>query len=209
MSAMKAEVRTLDNKKAGSIDLAEEVSGLTPRRDILHRVVTWQMARQRGGGHKTKERNEIRGSGAKIWRQKGTGRARHSSRKAPQFRGGGVAHGPRLGSHVQKLPKKVRALGLKSALSAKQAEGKLVVLEDAALAEPKTKALMGKLSALGWDNVLIIDGAELDQNLVRAANNIQGVQVMASAGANVYDILRRDTLALTKSAVETLEARLK
>jgi large subunit ribosomal protein L4 len=205
---MKAKVTTLDNKSAGSIDLAEAVFGVTPRRDILHRVVTWQLAKRRNGNHATKERHAIQGSGAKIWRQKGTGRARHSSRKAPQFRGGGVAHGPRVHDHVHKLTKKVRALGLRSALSAKQAEGKLVILDEAALAEAKTKALTAKLTGLGWSDVLIIDGGDLDQNLVQAAGNLAAVQVMASAGANVYDILRRDTLVLTKSAVEALEARL-
>ena len=205
---MKAKVTTLDNKSAGNIDLADAVFGVSPRRDILHRVVTWQLAKRREGNHATKERHAIQGSGAKIWRQKGTGRARHSSRKAPQFRGGGVAHGPRVHDHVHKLTKKVRALGLRSALSAKQAEGKLMILDQAALADAKTKALTEKLTALGWADVLIIDGAELDQNLVRAAGNLAAVQVMASAGANVYDILRRDTLVLTKSAVEALEARL-
>ncbi len=206
---MKAKVTTLDNKSAGNIELAEEVFGVEPRRDILHRVVTWQLAKRRDGNHAVKERNAIRGSGAKIWRQKGTGRARHSSAKAPQFRGGGVAHGPRVHGHEHKLTKKVRALGMRSALSAKQAEGKLVILDQAALDEAKTKTLEAKMTALGWGDVLIIDGNELDQNLVRAAGNLSGVQVMASTGANVYDILRRDTLALTKSAVEALEARLK
>jgi len=206
---MKAKVTTLDNKAAGDIELAEEVFGVTPRRDILHRVVTWQLAKRRAGNHAVKERNAIRGSGAKIWRQKGTGRARHSSNKAPQFRGGGVAHGPRVHDHEYKLTKKVRALGMRSALSSKQAEGKLVILDQAALDEARTKTLTAKVTALGWGNVLIIDGGELDHNLVQAAGNLADVQVMASAGANVYDILRRDTLVLTKSAVELLEARLK
>jgi len=206
---MKAKVTTLDNKAAGNIDLADEVFGVKPCRDILHRVVTWQLAKRRGGNHAVKERNAIRGSGSKIWAQKGTGRARHSSNKAPQFRGGGVAHGPRVHDHAHKLTKKVRALGLRSALSAKQADGKLVILDQAALDDAKTKALSAKVTALGWGDVLIIDGGELDQNLVRAAGNLTDVQVMASAGANVYDILRRDTLVLTKSAVEVLEARLK
>ncbi|HZD25624.1 MAG TPA: 50S ribosomal protein L4, partial [Alphaproteobacteria bacterium] len=136
-------------------------------------------------------------------------RARHSSRKVVQFRGGGVVHGPRPRDHAIKLPKKVRALGLKSALSAKRADGSLVILDNAALGEPKTKALAGKLKTLGWNDVLIIDGAEVDTNLVRAARNLPGVQVLPAIGANVYDILRRDTLVLTKAAVEQLEARLK
>ncbi|MDA1101222.1 MAG: 50S ribosomal protein L4 [Proteobacteria bacterium] len=205
---MKAKVTTLDNKSAGSIELADTVFGVTPRRDIMHRVVVWQLAKRRDGNHATKERHAVQGSGAKIWRQKGTGRARHSSRKAPQFRGGGVAHGPRVHDHAHKLTKKVRALGLRSALSAKQAEGKLVILDTAALSEAKTKALTTRLANLGWTDVLIIDGGDLDQNLVQAAGNLAAVQVLASAGANVYDILRRDTLVLTKSAVENLEARL-
>jgi len=206
---MKADVKTLDNKKAGGIELADEVFGLPERADILHRVVTWQLAKRRAGTHKVKERGEIKGSTAKIWRQKGTGRARHSSRKAGQFRGGGVIHGPRVRSHAIGLPKKVRALGLKTALSAKQAAGELMILEDAVLDEPKTKLLKGKLSALGCSDVLIIDGGEPDANLRRAASNLIGVQVLPSIGANVYDILRRNTLVLTKSAVEQLEARLK
>ena len=206
---MKANVTTMDNKAAGDIELAEEVFGVEPRRDILHRVVTWQLAKRRDGNHAVKERNAIRGSGAKIWRQKGTGRARHSSNKAPQFRGGGVAHGPRVHDHEHKLTKKVRALGLHSALSSKQADGKLVILDQATLDDAKTKALSTKMTALGWGDVLIIDGGELDQNLVRAAGNLTDVQVMASAGANVYDILRRDTLVLTKDAVAQLTERLK
>ena len=206
---MKAKVTTMDNKAAGDIELAEEVFGVTPRADILHRVVTWQLAKRRSGNHAVKERNAVRGSTAKIYKQKGTGRARHSTNKAPQFRGGGVAHGPRVHDHEHKLTKKVRALGMRSALSSKQAEGKLVILDQAALDEAKTRTLTAKVAALGWGNVLIIDGGELDHNLVQAAGNLADVQVMASAGANVYDILRRDTLVLTKSAVEVLEARLK
>lgn len=206
---MKADVKTLDNKKAGSIDLADDVFGLPARADILHRVVTWQLAKRRAGSHKTKERGEIAGSGAKMFKQKGTGRARHSTRKAVQFRGGGVVHGPRLRDHGHKLPKKVRALGLKTALSMKLAEGNLCVLESAALDEARTKALTGKLAALGLADVLIIDGGAVDANLSRAARNLIGVQVLPSIGANVYDIMRRQKLALTKAAVEQLEARLK
>ncbi len=205
---MQAEVKTLDNAAAGTIELDEAVFGIEPRTDILHRVVNWQLAKRRAGTHKTKQRAEIRGSGAKIWRQKGTGRARHGNRKAPIFRGGGIAFGPQPRSHETKLPKKVRALGLRCALSAKQAAGELVVLENARLDEPKTRILVAKLKTLGWDNVLILDGPELDENMVRAARNIVGVRLLASQGANVYDILRRDTLALTKSAVAQLEARL-
>ncbi len=206
---MKADVKTLENKKAGSIELDEAVFGLAPRADILHRVVNWQLAKRRQGSHKTKQRSEITGSGGKAWKQKGTGRARVGNRKAPQFRGGGVAFGPVVRDHAIKLPKKVRRLGLKLALSAKQAAGELTVLDTAALDEPKTKPLVDKLTKLGLEKALIIDGAELDGNMVKAARNIPHVRVLPVAGANVYDILRGGNLALTKAAVEALEARLK
>ncbi len=206
---MQAEVKTLDDKSSGSIELAEEIFGLEPRADILQRVVTWQLAKRRQGTHKTKQRAEIRGSGAKFQRQKGSGNARHGNRKAPIFRSGGVAFGPVLRDHAIKLPKKVRKLGLKNALSAKQAAGELVVLEEARLEEAKTGVLVQILKKLGWSNVLIVDAGELDVNFVRAARNLAGVQLMSSQGANVYDILRRDTLVLTKAAIEQLEARLK
>ena len=206
---MQADVKTLDNEKAGSIELAEEIFGLKPRADILHRVVNWQLAKRRQGSHKTKQRAEITGSGSKAWKQKGTGRARVGNRKAPQFRGGGVAFGPVVRDHAIKLPKKVRRLGLKLALSAKQAAGELTVLETAALDEPKTKPLVDKLAKLGLEKALIIDGAELDGNMLKAARNIPHVRVLPVAGANVYDILRGGNLALTKAAVEALEVRLK
>lgn len=206
---MQADVKTLDNEKAGSIELAEEIFGLKPRADILHRVVNWQLAKRRQGSHKTKQRAEITGSGSKAWKQKGTGRARVGNRKAPQFRGGGVAFGPVVRDHAIKLPKKVRRLGLKLALSAKQAAGELTVLETAALDEPKTKPLVDKLAKLGLEKALIIDGAELDGNMLKATRNIPHVRVLPVAGANVYDILRGGNLALTKAAVEALEARLK
>lgn len=206
---MKADVKTLENKKAGSIELAEEIFGLKPRADILHRVVNWQLAKRRQGSHKTKQRSEITGTGSKAWKQKGTGRARVGNRKAPQFRGGGVAFGPVVRDHSIKLPKKVRRLGLKLALSAKQAAGELTVLDAASLDEPKTKPLVDKLAKLGLEKALIIDGADLDGNMVKAARNIPHVRVLPVAGANVYDILRGGNLALTKAAVEALEARLK
>jgi large subunit ribosomal protein L4 len=204
---MKADVKTLDNKKSGSIELSDAVFGLPARADILHRVVVWQLAKRRSGTHKVKERGEIRGSMAKIYRQKGTGRARHSTRKANIFRGGGIVHGPRPRDHSIKLQKKVRTLGLKTALSVKQADGTLTILESAQMEEPKTRALQQKLAALGLENVLIIDG-EVDGNLAKAARNVPNVEVLPTAGANVYDILRRHNLVLTRSAVEQLEARL-
>ncbi|WP_455372835.1 50S ribosomal protein L4 [Limibacillus halophilus] len=206
---MKAAVTTLDNKKAGDITLAEEVFGLPLRKDILARMVNYQFAKRRAGTHKVKERGEVSGSTRKIVRQKGSGGARHGSKRANIFRGGGVVHGPRLRSHDIDLPKKVRALALKTALSAKAAEGKLVVLESDKAESGKTKDLRASFEKLGWSNVLIVGGAALDENFARAARNLPGVDVLPQQGANVYDILRRDTLVLTKDAVEALEARLK
>ncbi len=206
---MKADVTTLDNKGAGSIELAEDVFGVKARPDILHRVVAWQLARRRAGTAKTKRPDEVSGSGAKIWKQKGTGRARHASRRVTLFRGGAKAFGPVMRSHAHSLPKKIRKLGLRMALSDKRAEGKLAILDKAALDEPKTKLLAGKVSDLGWRSVLIIDGPELDENLSRAAANLPDIDILNEQGANVYDILRRDVLVLTRTAVERLEARLK
>lgn len=206
---MKAAVTTLENKKAGDITLADEVFGLPPRKDILSRMVNWQLAKRRAGTHKVKERGEVAGSTRKIVRQKGSGGARHGSKRANIFRGGGVVHGPRVRSHEIDLPKKVRALALKTALSAKAAEGKLIVLDSDKAGSAKTKELRACFEVLGWSNVLIVGGAALDENFARAARNLPGVDVLPQQGANVYDILRRDTLVLTKEAVEALEARLK
>ncbi|MFQ5984224.1 MAG: 50S ribosomal protein L4 [Alphaproteobacteria bacterium] len=206
---MKVEVRTMENKKAGTIELADEVFGLSTRPDILQRVVTWQLAKRRAATHKTKTVAEVRGSGGKIYRQKGTGRARHRTRRAPQFRGGAVAFGPVLRSHAFSLPRRVRKLGLKTALSNKQAEGQLVILDAAKLKAPKTRELAKTLEACGWSSVLVIDGPEVDPNLARAASNLVGVDVLPQHGANVYDILRHTTLVLTREAVQRLEARLR
>lgn len=205
---MRATVRTLDNQEAGDIELAEEVFGLPVRRDILARVVNWQLAKRRAGTHKTKGISEISGTTKKPYKQKGTGRARQGSLRSPQFRGGAVIFGPVVRSHEFGLQKKVRRLGLKTALSAKQAEGKLIVIDAARVAEAKTKALRARFDALGWDSVLIIDGA-VDDGFARAARNLPKVDVLPEKGANVYDILRRDTLVLTRDAVQQLEARLK
>ena len=204
---MKAAVKTLDNKSAGDIDLAEEVFGLPVRRDILARMVNWQLAKRRAGTHKTKGISDIQGTTKKPWRQKGTGRARQGSLRSPQFRGGAVIFGPVVRSHAFGLQKKVRQLALKTALSAKQAEGKLIVLEQAKLAESKTKTLAKRFDELGWASVLIIDGPVLDDNFARAARNLPAVDVLPQQGANVYDILRCDTLVLTRDAVQHLEAR--
>jgi large subunit ribosomal protein L4 len=205
---MKADVITLEAKKAGSVDLSDEVFGLEPRADILHRVVRWQRARAQAGTHKVKGRSEVSYSTKKIYRQKGTGGARHGDKGAPIFRHGGTYKGPTPRSHAHDLPKKFRALGLRHALSAKAKEGALVILDAAELKEPKTGALAKALKGLGWKRTLVIDGAAVNENFARAAANIEGLDVLPSIGANVYDILRRDTLVLTKAAVEALEARL-
>ena len=205
---MKLTVRNLDNQEVGDIELAEEVFGLPVRRDILARVVNWQLAKRRAGTHKTKGISDISGTTKKPYKQKGTGRARQGSLRSPQFRGGAVIFGPVVRSHEFDLQKKVRRLGLKTALSAKQAEGKLVVVDEARLDEAKTKALRARFDALGWASVLIIDGA-VNEGFARAARNLPRVDVLPEQGANVYDILRRDTLVLTRAAVQQLEARLK
>jgi len=206
---MKADVIKLDAKKAGSIDLSDDVFGLTPRADILQRVVRYQLAKRQQGTHKVKTRSETSYSTKKIYNQKGTGGARHGDRNAPIFRKGGVYKGPTPRSHAHDLTKKFRKLGLKHALSAKVAAGELVILDEAAMKEAKTGSLAKAIKNLGWKRTLIIDGAELDANFALAARNIGSVDVLPSAGANVYDILRRDTLVLTKAGVEALEARLK
>ena len=206
---MKLTVRNLDNEEIGDIELADEVFGLPIRRDILARVVNWQLAKRRSGAHKTKGIGEIRGTTKKPYKQKGTGRARQGSLRSPQFRGGARIFGPVVRSHAFDLQKKVRRLGLKTALSAKQVEGKLVVIDTAHIGEAKTKALRARLAVLGWDSVLIIDGSVVEENFARATRNLPRVDVMPQQGANVYDILRRDTLVLTREAVRQLEARLK
>ncbi len=206
---MKLSVRNLDNKEVGDIELAEAVFGLPVRGDILARVVAWQLAKRRAGTHKTKGVSEISGTTKKPYKQKGTGRARQGSLRSPQFRGGAVIFGPVVRSHAFDLQKKVRRLGLKTALSAKQAEGKLVVIDAAKLDQAKTKALRLQFAALGWESVLIIDGAAVDEGFARAARNLPRVDVLPQQGANVYDILRRDTLVLTRDAAQQLEARLK
>ena len=205
---MQCDVLTLDNTKSGSIELADAVFGAPVRRDILARMVNYQLAKRRSGNHSTKSIGDISGTTAKPFRQKGTGRARQGSSRSPQHRGGAIIFGPKKRDHSHKLPKKVRAFAMRSALSSKYADGKLVVLEDAKVDDAKTGALASRLEALGLSSVLIVGGAELDQNLVRAASNLKGVDVLPQQGANVYDILRRDALVLTKDAVKHLEERL-
>lgn len=206
---MKADVTTLDAGKAGTVDLDDDIFGVEVRPDVMARTVRWQLAKRRAGTHSTKAVGEIRATGAKMYRQKGTGRARHGSARRNIFVGGAKAHGPKPRDHSHGLPKKIRRLALKSALSAKQAEGKLVILDKVDVDEAKTKALKGRFAKLGLANALIIDGETPNEGFVRAARNIPEIDIIPAAGANVFDILRRDTLVLTKSAVERLEARLK
>ncbi|GAA3865737.1 50S ribosomal protein L4 [Celeribacter arenosi] len=206
---MKLDVIKLDGGKAGTLDLDEALFGLEPRTDILHRVVRWQRNNAQAGTHKVKTRSEVSYSTKKIYRQKGTGGARHGSRKAPIFRKGGIYKGPTPRSHGHELTKKFRKLGLKHALSAKAATGNLVVLEDAKLAEAKTALLARAVKEQGWKRVLVIDGTDVDANFKAAAANIAGVDILPTMGANVYDILKRDTLVITKAGIEALEARLK
>ena len=206
---MKSKVVTLDNKAAGDIELDDAVFGAEVRKDILARMVNYQLAKRRAGTHKAKTRSDVSGTTRKPFRQKGTGRARQGSIRAAQFRGGGIVFGPVVRDHGHSLTKKVRRLALKSALSAKQADGKLIILDEVKLSEGKTRALLDKLGKLGLSNALIVGGAEIDGNFARAAQNITMIDVLPTQGANVYDILRRDTLVLTREAVETLEARLK
>lgn len=206
---MDLKVTTLEGKDAGKVSLSETVFGLEPRNDILQRMVRWQLARKQQGTHKSKGRSEINRTGAKMFRQKGTGRARASSARAPQFRGGGKAHGPVARSHEHGLPKKVRALALRHALSAKLRSESLIVVDDLATKEAKTKGLTGSLEKLGLSNALFIGGSELDNNFKLAAQNIPNVDVLPVQGINVYDILRRGKLVLSKSAVEALEERFK
>ncbi|WP_313349711.1 50S ribosomal protein L4 [Paracoccus sp. (in: a-proteobacteria)] len=206
---MKLDVITLDAGKAGDIDLSDDIFGLEPRADLLHRVVRWQRAKAQAGTHSVLGKSDVSYSTKKIYRQKGTGGARHGSRKASIFRHGGVYKGPTPRSHAFDLPKKVRALGLKHALSAKASAGELVIVESLNIADAKTAAVAKAVKENGWKRVLVIDGAEVNENFARAARNLEGVDVLPSMGANVYDILRRDTLVLTRAGVEALEARLK
>ena len=205
---MKLKVIKLDGASAGSVELGDDIFGLDPRVDILHRVVRWQRNKAQAGTHKVKTRSETSYSKKKIYRQKGTGGARHGDRNAPIFRKGGVYKGPTPRSHGHDLPKKVRTLGLKHALSAKAKEGSLVIL-DKATSSGKTAELAKQVKDLGWKRALVIDGAEVNGDFAQAARNIEGLDILPTVGANVYDILKRDTLVLTKAGVEALEARLK
>ncbi|MBD8555914.1 50S ribosomal protein L4 [Rhizobium sp. CFBP 8762] len=202
-------VTTLEGKDAGKVSLSDTIFGLEPREDILARMVRWQLAKKQQGTHKTKSRSEVARTGAKMYKQKGTGRARHHSARAPQFRGGGRAHGPVARSHAHDLPKKVRALALRHALSSKLRSEDLIIVDQLVANEAKTKLLTGTLSGLGITNALFIGGAELDSNFKLAAQNIPNIDVLPIQGINVYDILRRGKLILSKDAVEALEERFK
>ena len=205
---MKLNVITLDAGKAGDIELSDDVFGITEiRGDILARCVNWQLAKRRAGTHKIKTRNEVSRTGKKMYKQKGTGGARHGSRKASQFVGGAKTHGPVNRSHAFDLPKKVRALALRHALSSKAKAGTLLVIDTVALDAPKTAALKASLAKIGLTNALVIAGAEVDNNFKLAARNIHGIDVLPDAGLNVYDVLRRERLVLTRAAVEAIEAR--
>jgi large subunit ribosomal protein L4 len=206
---MKIKAINLEAKAAGQVDLSDEIFGLEPRADILQRMVRYQLAKRQAGTHKTKQRGEISISGAKMYKQKGTGRARHSTRAAPQFRGGGKAFGPVVRSHAIGLPKKVRALALKHALSDKAREDKLIVIAEAKVKEAKTKALAKQFAKLGLSDALIVDGPQVEADFALAARNIPAIDVLPVQGINVYDILRRDLLVLTRAAVEALTERFK
>ena len=202
-------VKTLDGKDAGKVSVSDLIFGLDPREDIIARMIRYQLAKKQQGTHQTKTRAEISRTGKKMYKQKGTGRARHHSARAPQFRGGGRAHGPVLRSHAHDLPKKIRALALRHALSAKLKSEDVIIVDSLVAAEAKTKALVGALAGLGLTNALFIGGAELDANFKLAAQNIPNIDVLPVQGINVYDILRRSKLVLSKAAVEALEERFK
>ena len=206
---MKADVINLDKKSVGSVELADAIFGAEVRADIMHRVVRWQLAKRQAGTHKAKVISEVSGTTKKPFAQKGTGGARQGSLRSAHMRGGGVIFGPVPRSHAFSLPKKIRALGLKSALSSKAKEGKLIVLDAVESKKGKTKDLAKSFKKLGWTSALIIDGAEVNDQFAKAARNLIGIDVLPTQGANVYDILRRDVLVLTKAAVEKLEERLK
>ena len=206
---MKAAVKTLDAGSAGEVELNDAIFGLEPRRDLIQRMVRYQLLKRRAGTHHVQDRSEVTVTGKKMYKQKGTGGARHGDKSAPQFRGGGKAFGPKPRSHAIDMPKKVRALALRHALSSKAKAGEIVILDKASSAEGKTGALKAQFAKLEWSNVLIIDGAELEPTFALAARNIPNIDVLPVQGINVYDILRRKKLVLTRAAVAALEARFK
>jgi large subunit ribosomal protein L4 len=206
---VKIDVTSLDGASAGSIELSDDVFGLEPRTDLIARMIRYQLAKRRAGTHAVKNRADIARTGKKMYKQKGTGGARHGSARVPQFRGGGRAFGPQVRSHAHELPKKVRALALRHALSAKLRDGGLVVWDQASFDAGKTKGLKASFAKMGLTSALIIDGAAVQEGFARAARNIPQIDVLPVAGINVYDIIRREKLVLTKAAVDALEARFK
>jgi large subunit ribosomal protein L4 len=204
---MELKVQTLAGKAAGTVTVSDDVFGLSPRADILQRMVRYQLLKRQSGTHKTKTRGEIKATSKKMYRQKGTGSARHGNKAAPQFRGGGKAFGPVARDHAIDLPKKIRALALKHALSAKARAEALIVLDELKAEEAKTKALAAQFAGLGLSKALIVGGSEIDPNFGQATRNVRGIDVLPVQGINVYDILRADKLVLTKAAIEALEAR--
>jgi large subunit ribosomal protein L4 len=210
---MELNITTLDGEAKGSVSLSDAIFGLEPRQDLIQRCIVWQLAKRRAGTHAVKNRADIARTGKKMYKQKGTGGARHGSQRANLFRGGGRSFGPLVRSHAIGLPKKVRVLALRHALSAKAKDGGIVIIEDAKLAdakiEAKTKALLSRFAKLGLANALIVDGAEIDDSFRVATRNIPNIDVLPIQGINVYDILRRNTLVLTRAALDALEARLK
>ncbi len=206
---MEMKVTTLDGKEAGSVKLSDEIFGLDPRQDLIQRCVNWQLAKRQRGTHDVKNRAEVWRTGKKMYKQKGTGSARHGSARVNLFRGGGRSFGPTPRSHAHDLPKKVRALALRHALSAKAKDGGIFLVDAISGSDGKTKALRDRFTKLGFDNVLIIGGAEIEDNFRLAARGIPNVDVLPIQGINVYDILRRHKLVLTKDAIDALEARFK
>jgi large subunit ribosomal protein L4 len=206
---VKIDITSLDGEAAGSIDLDDAIFGLVPREDLIARMVRYQLAKRRAGTHQTLGRADIWRTGKKLYKQKGTGAARHGSARVPQFRGGGRAFGPVVRSHAHDLPKKLRALALKHALSAKAQDGAIIVWQEARVADAKTKSLKASFAKLGLTNALIIDGSAPEANFRLAARNIPQIDVLPAQGINVYDILRREKLVLTKAAIDALEARFK
>jgi len=206
---VKIDITSIDGQAAGSLDLNDDIFGLEPRADLIARMVRYQLAKRRAGTHAVKNRADIARTGKKMYKQKGTGSARHGSARVPQFRGGGRAFGPVVRSHAHDLPKKVRALALRHALSAKFKDGAIVIWETAEITEPKTAALKATFAKAGLNNALIIGGAEVQANFAKAARNIPQIDVLPAQGINVYDILRREKLVLTKAAIDALEARFK
>ncbi len=206
---MKVAVKNLENKEVGELDLDESVFGTEIKTDVLHRVVNWQLAKRRSGTHKTQTRSEVNGRSQKPWRQKGTGRARAADLRRPQDKGGYVVFGPVVRSHAADLPKKIRSLGMRIALSSKVRESKLIIIEDAKAKDHKTAKMASAFKGLGFDNALIVAGNEIDANFARATHNLPRIDVLPTKGANVYDIMRRDVLVLTKEAVNDLTEKLK